>query len=79
VLERRFADLHPVLRLRDGQPRVTDEGHLILDVRVPDSPDIAEVVARIRENAGVVETGFFPTEATEAIIATAEGLRRMRR
>ena len=79
VLERRFADLHPVLRLRDGQPRVTDEGHLILDVRVPDDRDIAEVVARIRENAGVVETGFFPTEATEAIIAGGGGVRRMKR
>jgi len=67
-----------VLRMRDEQPRVTDEGHLILDVLVPESPDIAEVVARIRENAGVVETGFFPREATEAIIATAEGLRRMK-
>jgi len=78
VLERRFADLHPVLRMRDGQPRVTDEGHLILDVRVPDDQDIADVVARIRENAGVVETGFFPREATEAIIATSEGLRRMK-
>src|SRR3954470_4081402 len=29
VLERRFAELglKPVLRLRDGEPRVTDEGH----------------------------------------------------
>ena len=39
--------------------------------------DIADVVARIREHAGVVETGFFPSEATEAIIAGAEGIRRM--
>jgi ribose 5-phosphate isomerase len=29
------------------------------------------VVAAIRDYAGVVETGFFPTEATEAIIAAA--------
>jgi len=78
VLEQRFADLHPVLRLRDGAPRVTDEGHLILDVIVPDDRDIAEVVASIRENAGVVETGFFPREATEAIIASSDGIRRMR-
>jgi ribose 5-phosphate isomerase A len=81
VLERRFTEMHltPVLRLRDGAPRVTDEGHLILDVMVPSNEDIADVVARIRECAGVVETGFFPTEATEAIIAGAEGLRRMTR
>ena len=79
ILETRFAAFHPVLRMRDGAPRVTDEGHLILDIRVPDDRDIADVVAWIRANAGVVETGFFPSEATEAIIAGAQGLRRMRR
>jgi ribose 5-phosphate isomerase A len=81
VLLRRFEEmsLQPQLRMRDGAPRVTDEGHRILDVRVPYGEDIADVVARIRENAGVVETGFFPREATEAIIAAASGLRRMRR
>jgi ribose 5-phosphate isomerase A len=81
VLQRRFEEmsLQPELRMRDGAPRVTDEGHRILDVRVPRHDDIADVVARIRENAGVVETGFFPREATEAIIATASGIRRMQR
>ncbi len=81
VIEKRFATmgLAPVLRLRDGQPRITDEGHLILDVRVPEGIDIAEVVNDIRQLAGVVETGFFPTEASEALIATANGVRRMTR
>lgn len=81
VLERDFGAmaLEPVLRLHEGKPRVTDEGHLILDVRVPAAVDIADVVARIRERAGVVETGFFPNEATEAIIAGESGLRWMRR
>jgi len=79
VLEERFSmmGLAPLLRLRDGQPRITDEGHLILDVRVPETIDIADVVADIRKLAGVVETGFFPTEATEALIATSDGVRRM--
>jgi ribose 5-phosphate isomerase A len=81
VLEKRFTTigLSPVLRLRDGKPRITDEGHLILDVRVPAEHDIAEVVAEIRALAGVVETGFFPNEATEALIATSIGVRRMTR
>lgn len=79
VLMQRFADLQPVLRLRDGQTRITDEGNVILDVLVPASTDIADVVARIREHAGVVETGFFPSEATEALIAGAGGVRRMTR
>lgn len=81
VIQARFEEtgLQPVLRMQDGAPRITDEGHRILDVRVPANVDIADLVARIREHAGVVETGFFPSEATEAIIAGAEGLRRMKR
>jgi ribose 5-phosphate isomerase A len=79
VLHQRFMSmgLSPALRLRDGEPRTTDEGHRILDVRVADDRDIASVVADLRELAGVVETGFFPTEASEALIATADGVRRM--
>jgi ribose 5-phosphate isomerase A len=81
VLSRRFTSmgLNPVLRLRDGQPRITDEGHRILDVLVPELRDIADVVAEIRQLAGVVETGFFPSEASEALIATPNGVRRMTR
>jgi ribose 5-phosphate isomerase A len=81
VLERRFAEmgLSPELRMRDGKPRITDEQHLIVDIRVPQSQDIADVVARIRELAGVIDTGFFPNEATEAIIAGPNGVRRMRK
>ena len=63
--------LAPALRMRDGAPWVTDEGHRILDVRIPADEDIAALAARIREQAGVVETGFFPLEASEAIIAGA--------
>ncbi|MGZ8780898.1 MAG: ribose-5-phosphate isomerase RpiA [Thermoanaerobaculia bacterium] len=81
VVRKRFEEmgLQPDLRMHDGAPRVTDEGHRILDVRVPADTDIADIVARMRELAGVVDTGFFPTEATEAIIAGAKGLRRMTR
>jgi ribose 5-phosphate isomerase A len=81
VLQKRFEEmsLQPQLRMRDGAPRVTDEGHRILDVRIPPYDDIGNIVAQIREHAGVVETGYFPREATEAIIATASGIRRMHR
>jgi len=81
VLERKFAEmgLDPKLRLHEGKTRITDEGNVILDVRVPESQDIADVVAQISANAGVVETGFFPNEATEALIAAASGIRRMTR
>jgi ribose 5-phosphate isomerase A len=71
--------LDPQLRMKDGAPRVTDEGNRILDVRVPPEVDIADLVEAIRQFAGVVETGFFPYEATEAIIASPAGLRRIAR
>jgi ribose 5-phosphate isomerase A len=81
VLLRRFSDagLQPALRMAGNQPRITDEGNRIVDVRVPRERDIADLVEELRSLAGVIETGFFPREATEAIIAGAGGVRRMRR
>ncbi|HYM60480.1 MAG TPA: ribose 5-phosphate isomerase A [Thermoanaerobaculia bacterium] len=81
VLFRRFEreGLQPSLRMAGDQPRITDEGNRILDVRLPNGRDIADVVNGLRALAGVIETGFFPTEATDAIIAGATGIRRMQR
>lgn len=81
LLEARFRALgiEPVLRVKNGAVFITDEQHLILDVKVPASRDIADLVDELRRNAGVVDTGFFPFEATEAIVATPAGPRRMKR
>lgn len=81
VLERRLSDmrLEPAIRMRNGAVLITDEGNVIFDVRVPHDRDIADVVAEIRSHAGVVDTGFFPDEATEAVIAAESGVRWMRR
>jgi ribose 5-phosphate isomerase len=68
--------LKPELRRKENREFVTDEGHLIYDVTLPGDRDIAEVVEEIRALAGVVETGFFPREATEAAVAGAEGVQR---
>jgi ribose 5-phosphate isomerase A len=81
VLQRRFTamGLDPTLRMAGDAVRVTDEGHRILDVIVPAAVDIADLVAELRDQAGVVETGFFGREATEAIIASEAGIRRIPR
>jgi ribose 5-phosphate isomerase A len=81
VLRLRFeqSGLAPALRKSGGNPFMTDEGNRILDIRVPGDRDIADVIDEVRRNAGVVETGFFPDEASEAIIAAADGVRVMRR
>jgi ribose 5-phosphate isomerase A len=78
LLRSRFEERswNATVRLENGTPFITDEGHHILDLTVPPGIDIADFVSQLRELAGVVETGFFPTEATEAIIASAEGVRR---
>jgi ribose 5-phosphate isomerase A len=79
VLRERFASmgLRPELRRAGGNPFMTDEGNRILDVRIPEGRDIGEVVSDIERWAGVVETGFFPREAGEVVIASEEGVRRM--
>ncbi|HEU5163783.1 MAG TPA: ribose-5-phosphate isomerase RpiA [Thermoanaerobaculia bacterium] len=81
VLRLRFenAGFAPELRKSGGNPFMTDEGNRILDIRVPRDRDIADVIEEVRSNAGVVETGFFPDEASEAIIAGAAGVRVLRR
>lgn len=81
VLEKRFSEMNlaPSIRTADGKVKITDEGNVILDVKVPAARDIADVVSDVRALAGVVETGFFPTEATEAVIAGSNGIRWMRR
>lgn len=81
LIESRFREmkLEPRRRERDGKTLTTDEGHHILDIRVPSSADIAEIVEAVRQFAGVVETGFFPWEATDAIIAMPDGIRRQSR
>lgn len=75
----RRAGLANSFRMKGDARYVTDELHWILDVEIPDDRDIADVVAQMRAFAGVVETGFFPTEATEAIIATESGVERITR
>ena len=81
VLQQRFAEmgLQPMLRMAGDGVRVTDEGNHILDILIPAHTDIADVVQKVRDQAGVVETGFFPREATEAIIASEQGIRRIPR
>ena len=70
----------PILRVHsDATPFITDERHHILDISVPSGADLADIVAEASRHAGVVDTGFFPTEATEAIIAGPGGVRTIRR
>ena len=64
----------PVLRMKDGQPFVTDGGNYIYDCRFPegiDNPFFIE--SRIDVIPGVVENGLFLNTAFEALVCDREG------
>jgi ribose 5-phosphate isomerase A len=61
--------------MTDGQPFVTDGGHLILDAsfgRIPDTRALSNALFAI---PGVVEHGLFLGMARLAIVAGAGGIR----
>ncbi|MEN6478999.1 MAG: ribose-5-phosphate isomerase RpiA [Anaerolineales bacterium] len=64
----------PVLRLRDGHPFVTDEGHYILDCRYTEPFAPHELSQRLHAIPGVVEHGIFIGLASEVIVATPQGI-----
>lgn len=67
--------LNPAPRLAEAGWLVTDDGNRIIDLKVPTDQDIAEIVREIYGWAGVIDTGFFPDEATGVIVADEDGTR----
>jgi len=68
------------LRIDDGVPYVSDNGNYILHCRFPDGiEDPQGLEAALQGRAGIVETGLFLGIAAEVVIATAEGVRLLRR
>ncbi|CUS04112.2 Ribose-5-phosphate isomerase A [Candidatus Promineifilum breve] len=63
-----------VVRQRDGQPFITDEGNVILDCHFAGLPHPGEIAQLIRAQPGVVEHGLFLGMASEAVVAGARGV-----
>jgi ribose 5-phosphate isomerase A len=62
------------LRLRDdGEPYVTDEGHVILDCAIPPTAEPPELGRAIKQIPGVVEHGLFIEMAERALLGHADG------
>jgi ribose 5-phosphate isomerase A len=73
---RRLAELVPdnEQRLReDGEPYVTDEGHLLLDCVIPADADPAELGRAIKQVPGVVEHGLFIGMVERALLGRPDG------
>ena len=69
---------HATVRLRDGQPLVTDNGQHILDVTGLQISDPMAFESAVNQWPGVVTVGVFAHQkATTCLLATAEGVKTM--
>lgn len=57
----------------------TDQGNLILDCDFGAIENPKELAALIKARAGIVEHGLFLSMATEVIVASGGGIRRITR
>jgi ribose 5-phosphate isomerase A len=74
--QRRLGRLLPETALRvgaDGHPVVTDEGHYLLDGRIPPEGDLHALAAEVKATLGVVEHGLFLDQADEVLLGRADG------
>lgn len=63
------------LRLREGAPFVSDEGHYILDCRFEVMSDPARLAREIKALVGVVEHGLFIGLADRLLVASSAGVQ----
>ena len=63
----------PVLREKDGEVYITDNGHQILDCHFNAIPDPALLDQQINAIPGVVENGLFVRMAKKVIVGYADG------
>ena len=67
----------PRLRIRDGEPVVTDEGNLLYDVACGALEHPSLLAEALKSVTGVVEHGLFLDLADEALIAGEKGVERL--
>ncbi len=79
-LIRQFSKLNAraVLRLKDGEPLVTDNGQYILDVTGLSIDDPLEFESRVNQWPGVVTVGVFAHQkAAKCLLATSSGVKTL--
>jgi ribose 5-phosphate isomerase A len=75
-IRRRLLELTEAAELRldaDGDPVVTDEGHYLLDCRLPGEGDLRVLGDGIKATVGVVEHGLFIDLADMALLGLPDG------
>jgi ribose 5-phosphate isomerase A len=70
----------PVLRRNaDGNPFVTDNGNYIYDCRFGSIADPVTLQKKLRDRAGIVESGLFIGLATMAFVANESGVKSLKK
>ncbi len=69
-----FLGANVVLRRKKDQLIITDENNIILDCHFSPIADPLKLAQTIRQQPGVVEHGLFLNMATDAIIASSQGI-----
>jgi ribose 5-phosphate isomerase A len=80
VVSRKLAALggQPTLRMKDGQPLVTDNGCYILDVAGLQISNPAQFEATVNNIVGVVTVGLFAQRCADvALLGNSEGVRKL--
>ena len=74
---RRFekAGYHPSLRMKDGQPYLTDMQNFIIDLDLKVIPDPEALALELDQMVGVVEHGLFNDLVDTVIVARQAGLQ----
>lgn len=67
--------LHPVLRMKDGETFVTDNGNFIADLHIGAPMDIESVKEKLSTIVGVLEHGLFLNMAKRMIVGTDQGVK----
>ncbi|WP_394782031.1 ribose-5-phosphate isomerase RpiA [Undibacterium sp.] len=69
----------PRLRLKDGQPLLTDNGNVIIDMHGLQITDPAATEAAINNIVGVVTVGLFARQAADVcLLGTPEGVKTLK-
>jgi len=66
--------IEAVVRVKNGQPFITDHGHNILDCHFGKIKDAAALNSALHQIPGVVETGLFINMATRVIVGYPDGM-----
>ncbi len=69
----------PTLRMHGDAPYQTDQGNIILDCDFGPIADPARLAQQIKSRAGIVEHGLFINLTHDVVVASATGIRHLRK